>query len=89
LSTVGLSHSTNACLSSCMQRLIRLHFSTCLVDISVYHNGFHSDLNETFLVGTVDEDSLKLVRVTYECLFKAIEACTLFSLFVSYDVPPS
>ena len=45
------------------------------VDISIYHNGFHADLNETFLVGTVDAESLKLVRVTYECLFKAIEAC--------------
>jgi Xaa-Pro aminopeptidase len=27
------------------------------VDISVYHNGYHADLNETFLVGKVDAES--------------------------------
>ncbi|CAJ0601599.1 unnamed protein product [Cylicocyclus nassatus] len=45
----------------------------CNVDVTVYHRGFHGDLNETFLVGDkVDEDSRKLVRVTYECLQQAI-----------------
>ncbi|CAI4227180.1 unnamed protein product [Auanema sp. JU1783] len=45
----------------------------CNVDVTVYHRGFHGDLNETFLVGTkVDEESRKLVRVTYECLSQAI-----------------
>ncbi|XP_065324045.1 methionine aminopeptidase 1-like isoform X2 [Gordionus sp. m RMFG-2023] len=43
------------------------------VDITVYHDGFHGDLNETFFVGNVDEASKKLVKVTYECLSKAIE----------------
>ncbi|GIY59643.1 methionine aminopeptidase 1 [Caerostris extrusa] len=43
------------------------------IDITVYHNGFHGDLNETFLVGNVDEAGKKLVRVTHECLMKAIE----------------
>jgi methionine aminopeptidase len=33
---------------------------------------FAGDLNETFFVGKVDEDSEKLVRTTYECLEKAI-----------------
>ncbi|GMN43145.1 hypothetical protein TIFTF001_012352 [Ficus carica] len=30
------------------------------------------DLNETFFVGNVDEDSKRLVQCTYECLEKAI-----------------
>ncbi|KIH65624.1 methionyl aminopeptidase domain protein [Ancylostoma duodenale] len=49
--------------------VIRAHW----VDVTVYHRGFHGDLNETFLVGDkVDEESRKLVRVTYECLQQAI-----------------
>ena len=43
------------------------------IDITVFHRGFHGDLNETFLIGEVDENSKKLVRVTHECLLKAIE----------------
>ena len=43
------------------------------VDITVYHKGFHGDLNETFFVGKVDETYQKLVRVTYECLDQAIQ----------------
>ena len=43
------------------------------VDITVYHKGFHGDLNETFFVGKVDEKYQKLVRVTYECLDQAIQ----------------
>uniref|UniRef100_UPI00359015D8 methionine aminopeptidase 1 isoform X1 n=1 Tax=Myxine glutinosa TaxID=7769 RepID=UPI00359015D8 len=42
------------------------------VDITVYHGGFHGDLNETFFVGTVNEASKKLVRVAYESLMLAI-----------------
>jgi methionyl aminopeptidase len=45
----------------------------CNIDITVYHKGFHGDLNETILVGDVDEASKKLVKVTWECLQKAIE----------------
>ncbi|KAJ1372447.1 Methionine aminopeptidase 1 [Parelaphostrongylus tenuis] len=45
----------------------------CNVDVTVYHRGFHGDLNETFFVGDkVDEESKKLVSVTYECLQQAI-----------------
>ncbi|CAF0953729.1 unnamed protein product [Adineta ricciae] len=43
------------------------------IDISVYKRGFHSDLNETFFVGNVDQKSRDLVRTTYECLEKAME----------------
>ncbi|CAN0056898.1 methionine aminopeptidase 1 [Lampetra fluviatilis] len=43
------------------------------VDITVYHNGFHGDLNETFFVGNVDAASRKLVQVSFECLMQAID----------------
>nr|GMD59350.1 methionine aminopeptidase 1A [Ipomoea batatas] len=42
------------------------------VDVTVYYKGVHGDLNETFFVGNVDEDSRRLVQCTYECLDKAI-----------------
>jgi len=42
------------------------------LDISVYYDGFHSDLNETFFVGAVSERAQKLVNVARECLEKAI-----------------
>lgn len=35
----------------------------------------HADLNETYLVGNVDDRGRELVRTTYECLWKAINAC--------------
>lgn len=45
----------------------------CNIDVTVYHHGFHGDLNETFFVGDVSEKHKKLVRITYESLCKAIE----------------
>ena len=45
------------------------------VDVSVYFDGYHADLNETYLVGNVDEKGRKLVNTTRECLQKAIQAC--------------
>lgn len=45
----------------------------CNVDITVYHRGFHGDLNETFFVGNVSNQHKNLVKVTYECLSKAID----------------
>ncbi|OXB55860.1 hypothetical protein ASZ78_002971 [Callipepla squamata] len=44
------------------------------VDITVYRNGYHGDLNETFYVGEVDEGAKRLVQTTYECLMQAIDA---------------
>lgn len=43
------------------------------IDLCAYKNGFHGDGARTFLVGNVSEDKKKLVRVTEECFFKAIE----------------
>ncbi len=44
------------------------------VDLCAYKNGFHGDGARTFCVGKVDAESEKLVRVTEECFFKAIES---------------
>jgi methionyl aminopeptidase len=46
------------------------------LDISLYHGGYHADLNETYYVGDrakADADSVRVVETTRECLDKAIE----------------
>lgn len=43
------------------------------VDITAEKNGFHGDAARTFLIGNVSEERKKLVKVTEECFFKAIE----------------
>ena len=43
-----------------------------LVDITVYHDGFHGDLNETLFVGKVSESSKKLVETAYQSMMKGI-----------------
>ena len=42
------------------------------INISVYYNGFHGDLNETFFVGNVDKSSEKIVEVAFHALQAAI-----------------
>ena len=42
------------------------------LDVSVFYNGYHSDLNETFFVGKVSDRVQKLVQVSRECIEKAI-----------------
>ncbi|KAJ1532678.1 hypothetical protein HK096_006311, partial [Nowakowskiella sp. JEL0078] len=44
----------------------------CNLDVSVFFNGYHGDLNETYLVGNVDEKGRKLVETTRNCLDQAI-----------------
>lgn len=51
------------------------------LDISLYYDGVHSDLNATYPVGKVDEESLKLIRTTRECLDAAIKMCKPGALF--------
>jgi len=41
------------------------------LDISIYHEGYHADLNETFFIGECDEDSHRLVRTAYCALHAA------------------
>lgn len=43
------------------------------LDVTLYREGVHGDTNATWCVGTVDPLSRKLVRVTKECLERAIE----------------
>ena len=43
-----------------------------LVDITVYCDGFHGDLNETMFVGKIDDNSRNLVETAYECMMKGI-----------------
>lgn len=45
------------------------------LDVSVYKDGFHADMNETYCVGKVSESSRALVQATYDCLMKAIAYC--------------
>jgi methionyl aminopeptidase len=45
------------------------------IDISVYKDGYHGDLNETYFVGKVGASSQMLVKATYDSLMKAIEHC--------------
>ena len=43
------------------------------IDLCAYKNGYHGDAARTFLVGNVSEEKKRLVKVTEECFFKAIE----------------
>jgi hypothetical protein len=37
--------------------------------------GLHSDVNATYPVGQIDDESKKLIRTTRECLDEAIKIC--------------
>lgn len=43
------------------------------VDVTAEKNGFHGDACRTFMIGNVSGEKKRLVRVTEECFFKAIE----------------
>ncbi len=43
------------------------------VDITAEKNGYNGDACRTFCIGNVSEEKRRLVRVTEECFFKAIE----------------
>ncbi|KAH3678943.1 hypothetical protein WICMUC_001311 [Wickerhamomyces mucosus] len=45
------------------------------IDISVYYNGYHADLNETYYVGTPSKDAINVVETSRECLDLAIAHC--------------
>jgi methionyl aminopeptidase len=49
-----------------------------LTDVTVYHRGFHGDLNGTYPVGSkaeADESSMHLIKTARECLDAAIAIC--------------
>jgi methionyl aminopeptidase len=43
------------------------------IDVTVIRNGWHGDTSKMFLVGKIQPHNERLVRVTQECLYKAIE----------------
>lgn len=43
------------------------------LDITIYHKGFHADLNETFLLGKVSDEDVALVKTAFDALKNAIE----------------
>ncbi len=43
------------------------------IDVGVLYNGWQGDAARTFMVGNVSEEKRKLVKITEECFFKAIE----------------
>lgn len=43
------------------------------VDVGVIYNGWQGDAARSFLIGNCSEEKVKLVNVTKECFFKAIE----------------
>ena len=45
------------------------------IDVSVFKDGYHGDLNETYWVGDVAQSSKDLIKGTYDSLMKAIEIC--------------
>ncbi|KAF8744445.1 Methionine aminopeptidase, partial [Rhizoctonia solani] len=47
----------------------------------VQRQGFHADLNETYPVGQISEESTKLIRTTRQCLDAAIAICKPGTLF--------
>mmetsp|Transcript_8247 Transcript_8247/g.51349 ORF Transcript_8247/g.51349 Transcript_8247/m.51349 type:complete len:386 (-) Transcript_8247:1098-2255(-) len=44
------------------------------VDITACKDGYNGDLNETFVIGKVDDDSKRVIKTAHDCLMKAIEA---------------
>ena len=44
------------------------------IDVTVIKDGWHGDTSKMFLIGKVQPHNERLVRITQECLYKAIEA---------------
>lgn len=51
------------------------------ISVSTSRIGFHGDVNGTYPVGKIDEDSAKLIRTSRECLDKSMEICKPGALF--------
>lgn len=44
------------------------------LDVTIFLDGVHGDTNATFPVGTVDDESADLIRITRQCLERGIDA---------------
>ena len=66
-------------------RYVRTDNPVCLPTISpfffLFWKGFHGDLNETYPVGEINEESKGLIRTTRESLDAAIKLCRPGALF--------
>ena len=60
--------------------------SSYAVDVTVYHDDYHGDLNETVFVSKVNEAGRNLVQVAYECLMKGIDIGRLCGVGLSGGV---
>lgn len=58
-----------------------IFLTTKLTSVFANISGFHADLNETYAVGEVDDESKRLIRATRECLDEAIKICKPGALF--------
>lgn len=68
--------SVNECLCHGIPDSRQLqHGDIINIDVTVYLNGYHGDTSRTFLCGDVDDEAKRLVKVTEECLYKAISVC--------------
>jgi methionyl aminopeptidase len=57
------------------------------IDVTLYHNGFHGDLNETYYIGDkarANPDAVRVTETSRECLAKAIEIVKPGTLFREY-----
>ncbi|XP_022109891.1 methionine aminopeptidase 1D, mitochondrial-like [Acanthaster planci] len=45
------------------------------IDFTVFMNGYHGDVSETYAVGTVDEAGLRLIQTARRCRDEAIKVC--------------
>ncbi|KAA0148410.1 hypothetical protein FNF29_04883 [Cafeteria roenbergensis] len=45
------------------------------LDVSVFIGGHHADMNETFIIGDVDEESRAIIRCSFDALKAAIDMC--------------
>ncbi len=58
------------------------------VDVGAYMNGFHGDAARSFYVGEISPEKKKLIDVTRECFFKAVEGLMVGSTIgdIGYSV---
>jgi len=59
------------------------------IDVTLYHEGFHGDLNETYYVGEkarMNPDTVRVVEASRECLNKAIELVKVKALCSSFSL---
>ncbi|KDQ60852.1 hypothetical protein JAAARDRAFT_151660 [Jaapia argillacea MUCL 33604] len=51
------------------------------IDVTLYYDGYHGDLNETYPVGRVDDDAKKVMRAARHSLDESIKICKPGALF--------